>query len=90
MKKILFVLFFPLILFSQEKLTEKRAREIIDSLRKAESEIQAELSSCQKEIISGKLLPSGGFIEMIKSGKKFMKQTKTKLKIPILFILGRK
>jgi nucleoid-associated protein YgaU len=50
MKKILFVLFFPLILFSQEKLTEKRAREIIDSLRKAESEIQAELSSCQNEV----------------------------------------
>ncbi len=50
MKKISFILFFPFILFSQEKLTEKRAREIIDSLKAVLNEVQAELSSCQNEV----------------------------------------
>ncbi len=51
MKKTIFILFiFSFILFSQEKLTEKRAKEIIDSLKAVLNEVQAELSSCQNEV----------------------------------------
>lgn len=53
MKKItaILVLVFPLILFAQEeKLTEERAKAMIDSLRALEQSLQTEIQACQSEV----------------------------------------
>lgn len=53
MRKVsgILVLLFPLILFAQkEKLTEAKARAMIDSLRALEQSLQAEIQACRNEV----------------------------------------